>query len=29
MNPLPDSIRTVNLLPEAFKLAFYRTLLPD
>lgn len=29
MNPLPDSIRAVNALPEALKIAHYRTLLPD
>lgn len=27
--PLPDSIRALNSLPEACKLAFYQSLLPD
>lgn len=29
MNPLPDSIRALNGLPEVQKLAIYRSLLPD
>ncbi len=29
MNVMPDSIRAVNALPEAQKIAIYKTLLPD